>query len=74
MQKLSDFDEGEPFTFVECIQTIFPIDGRGQPVSAGAVIDFQVPDMYGRPWAEIWEQYWEQDMQRPDDDDIFSFD
>jgi hypothetical protein len=29
--------------------------------------------MYGRPWAEIWEKYHEQGMQRPDDEDIFSF-
>jgi hypothetical protein len=30
--------------------------------------------MYGRPWAHIWEKYWEQGMERPEADDIFSFD
>jgi hypothetical protein len=30
--------------------------------------------MYGRPWAQIWERYFEQDMQKPDEEtDIFSF-
>jgi hypothetical protein len=72
--KLSDFDEGDPYVFIECVQTIFPIDGIGTPVTPGQVIEFQVPDMYGRPWARIWEQWHEQNMQRPVDEDIFSFD
>ena len=73
--KQSDFDEGDPYVFVECIQSIFPINGEGTPVSPGTVIEYEVPDMYGRPWAHIWEKYFEQDMERPDDeDDIFSFD
>jgi len=74
-EKISDFDDGDPYVFVECIQTIFPIDGRATPVSPGQVIEYEVPDMYGRPWAHIWEEYFEQDMERPaEGDDIFSFD
>jgi hypothetical protein len=30
--------------------------------------------MYGRPWAHIWEKYFEEGMERPKDEDIFSFD
>jgi hypothetical protein len=71
--KQSDFDQGDPFTFIECIQTIFPIDGYATPVAPNQVIEFTVPDMYGRPWAQIWDQYFEQDMQKPRNDDIFSF-
>lgn len=71
--KSSGFEEGDPFVFVECVQTIFPIDGTATPVSPGDVIEYRVPDMYGRPWAEIWEQYWEQDMERPEQEDIFIF-
>jgi hypothetical protein len=26
-----------------------------------------VPDMYGRPWARLWEKNFEKGMQRPDD-------
>jgi hypothetical protein len=73
--KLSDFDDGDPYVFIECTQTIYPIDGVATPVSPGQVIQYEVPDMYGRPWAHIWEEYWEKGMEKPDDDDdIFSFD
>jgi len=72
--KTSGFEEGDPYVFVECVQTIFPIDGRGTPVSPGSVIEYRVPDMYGRPWAQIWEEYFEQGMERPEAEDIFSFD
>jgi hypothetical protein len=30
--------------------------------------------MYNRPWGQIWEKYFEQDMQGPPEEDIFSFD
>jgi hypothetical protein len=71
--KLHDFDEGEPYAFVECVQTIFPFQGTSTPVSPGAVIEYEVPDMYGRPWAQIWRKYWEQGMTVPGQDDIFKF-
>jgi hypothetical protein len=30
--------------------------------------------MYGRPWAHIWEEYFEQGMTKPDTgEDIFKF-
>jgi len=74
LAKTSGFGEGDPFEFIECTQTIFPIDGTATPVSPGQVIDYEMPDMLGRPWAEIWEQYWEQGMEQPEDEeDIFSF-
>jgi hypothetical protein len=71
--KTSDFEEGDPYVFVECVQTIFPINGKATPVSPGMVIEYRVPDMYGRPWAQIWEQYFEQGMEKPETEDIFSF-
>jgi len=74
LEKLSDLDEGAPFTFVECIQRIYPIDGRAISVSPGARFDYEVPDIYGRPWAQIWEQFWEPGMQQAEEADIFSFD
>ena len=30
--------------------------------------------MFGRPWAQIWEEFHEQGMARPKDEDIFKFD
>ena len=65
-QRTSGFDEGDPYVFIECVQTIFPINGTPTPVSPGTVIELEVPDMYGRPWAHIWEKYWEQGMERPE--------
>jgi hypothetical protein len=71
--KLSDVDEGDPYVFIECVQTLFPVNGVATPVTPGTVLDYEVPDMYGRPWAHLWEKYFEQDMEKPDDEDIFSF-
>jgi hypothetical protein len=69
----SGFEQGDPYVFIDCVQTIFPINGKSTPVSPGAVFQYEVPDIYGRPWAQIWEKYWEQGMEKPENDDIFSF-
>jgi hypothetical protein len=76
LERNSGFETGDPYTFIECVPTIYPIDGRATPVAPGSVIEYTIPDMFGRPWAEIWEEHHEQGMQRPDDaaGDIFSFD
>ena len=71
--KIGDYTEAEPYTFVECIQSIYPVDGTATPVSPGEVIEYEVPDMYGRPWAQIWEEHWEQGMQGSEEEDIFTF-
>ena len=71
--KTSDFDQGDPYVFVECTQSIFPIDGKATPVATGQVIEYQMPDMYGRPWARIWESNFEKGMEKPKAKDIFSF-
>jgi hypothetical protein len=73
LTKQSGFEEGDPYVFIECVQTIFPIRGSATPVAPGTIIEFQVPDIYGRPWAQIWEEYWEQGMEKPEQEDIFSF-
>ena len=75
IMKQGEFADQTPYVFVECVQTIFPIEGLATPVSPGEVIEYEVPDMYDRPWDKIWKDYFEQDMDRPDDsDDIFIFD
>jgi len=75
LHRLGDFDSGDPIVFAECVQSIFPIDGRATPVAPGVAIDYEVPDMYGRPWAQMWERYFEQGMDKPQTkEDIFSFD
>jgi hypothetical protein len=62
------------YQWKECQQTLFNIDGRLQPVRAGTVIEYRVPDWYDRPWAKVWEEYFEEGMQRPEvEEDIFDF-
>jgi hypothetical protein len=74
LERISGFDEGEPYTFIECVQTIYPVNGLARPVVAGTTIPYKVPDIYGRPWAQIWEEYHEKGMQRPPEKDPFKFD
>jgi hypothetical protein len=76
MNKIAEHQDATapPYNAIECIQSIFNIDGENTTVSPGSVIDFRVPDMYGRPWADIWDRYYEQDMDKGDAGaDIFSF-
>ena len=67
------FNDVPPNNLTHCYQTFFPIEGRGAPVAPGTVIEYRVEDLYGRPWAQIWERYFETGMQRPETEDIFDF-
>jgi hypothetical protein len=71
--KTGELDEVDPFVYGRCIQTIFPVDGRPRPLSPNATIEYTVPDMFGRPWAQIWERYFEDGMERPAADSLFEF-
>jgi len=71
--KTGEIGDVDPFVYGRCIETIFPVDGRPKPLSPGTTIEYTVPDMYGRPWAQIWERYFEQGMKRPEDQSIFDF-
>jgi hypothetical protein len=76
LHKINNFtdDNQVPYTFIECVQTIFSINGINTPLTPGTVIEYEMPDMYGRPWATIWERYFEQGMSRPDPtEDLFNF-
>jgi hypothetical protein len=66
--RTGDFDAGEPYTYAECVPTIYPVKGRATAVSPGEVIELEVPDMFGRPWAKTWEKYYEQGMKDPQRD------
>ncbi len=72
-EKQGDLTEGNPYVFIECVQTIFPVEGKATPLTPGARFEYEVLDMYGRPWGHLWEEYYEQDMEKPDEEDIFSF-
>jgi hypothetical protein len=74
LYKISTFREKPPSIYIECVPTIFPLDGVPTPVAPGSVIDYELPDMYARPWARLWERHHEPGMQRPPPPDVFSFD
>jgi hypothetical protein len=62
------------YQWKECQEYLWNVNGRLQPVPPGTVIQYRVPDWYDRPWARIWEEYFEQGMQRPEpNEDIFDF-
>ena len=72
-ERLGRLNENEPFTAMECVPHIFPVHGTATPQTPGATFEYSLPDMYGRPWAQIWERYHEQGMERPGEEDLFSF-
>ena len=60
------FQGRSPIHHDHCNQTIFVgEDGRGTQVPPGTTINYTVRDLYDRPWARIWEQYFEKGMKRP---------
>ena len=73
LDKLSELNEGDPFQIMECFPQIFPIEGHSTPVAPGQTFEFTQPNIYDRPWAAIWERYHEAGMERPEREDIFTF-
>jgi len=51
--------------WAECIRPLYPVSGFATPVAPGQIIEYRVPDMLDRPWAKIWEEYFEKNMERP---------
>jgi hypothetical protein len=72
LNKTSGPDTGDPHTYIECVQTIYPVNGKGTPLSPGATFEYEVLDMFGRPWAKLWERY-EKNMEKPVNEDLFDF-
>ena len=65
LNKLSGADVAEPFPIMECIPQSFAVNGHTTPMSPGQAFEYTVPDIFGRPWAQIWERYHEKGMERP---------
>jgi hypothetical protein len=59
------WDTADRLGWAECTRALYPIDGFATQVAPGQVIEFRVPDMFDRPWAQIWEENFEQNMDRP---------
>jgi hypothetical protein len=65
LNRLGPGNDGDPFPIMECVPQSFPVDGHTTPTSPGQTVQYVVPDIYGRPWAQIWERYHEKGMKRP---------
>ena len=65
LDKQRTLNQGDPLVIMECVPQSFPVDGHTTPMSPGQTVEYRVPDIYGRPWAEIWERYHEEGMERP---------
>jgi hypothetical protein len=74
LERISGFEDGDPYTFIECVQTIYPVNGFAKPVVAGTVFEYKAPNLFDRPWAKIWEEYHEKGMQRPPEKELLKFD
>ena len=65
LDKRGELNEGDPFPVIECIPQSFPVDGHTTPMTPGQTFEYTLPDIFGRPWAQIWERYHEPGMERP---------
>jgi hypothetical protein len=76
LNRMGGVDEGNPYAFIECVPTILPQGGKATPVTPGKTVEYDMPDMYGRPWAAMWEKNFEQGMVNPDrakQEELFDF-
>jgi hypothetical protein len=73
LARQASFNDVAPHNLTHCNQTFFVVNGRATPLTPGTVIEYRVEDLYGRPWAAVWEEHFEQGMQRPQPEDIFDF-
>jgi hypothetical protein len=64
-EKTQELNEGYPFDWRKCIQTLFPINGLQTPAAVGATIQYTLPNMSGRPWADVWAASEEKMPGRP---------
>ncbi|RYZ68452.1 MAG: hypothetical protein EOP08_00545 [Proteobacteria bacterium] len=71
--KTADLNKVDPFVFIECVPTLLPLKGKASAVAPGETVEYEIPDMYGRPWAQMWDRE-EPGMKKPDEEDIFKFD
>jgi hypothetical protein len=73
LDREAELSEGEPFEIIECVASIFPVEGRATPLPPDATFEYTLPDTYARPWAKIWERYHEEGMARPTGANVLDF-
>ena len=56
-------DPNARFTFIECLSNVHNVNGHPIQLKKG---DPDYIDYYGRPWAQVWEQWLEKGWEKPD--------
>ena len=64
-EKSHELNTFKPFDLRQCAQNMFPINGIQSLVNPGETHEYTVPDLNGRPWADIWTKYFEKGMKAP---------
>jgi len=67
LRKATPDDPNARYTFIECLSNVHNVDGRPKQLSRS---DPEFVDYYGRPWAQVWEKYFEAGWDKPASSDI----
>ena len=67
LRRATSDDPKARYTFIECLSNIRNVDGRPKQLSK---TDPEFIDYYGRPWAQVWEKYFETGWDKPQDTGI----
>ncbi len=57
--------EGARYMYVECLSNVKNTDGRPTQLTSA---DPRFIDYYGRPWAKVWEKYFEAGWDKPEEE------
>jgi hypothetical protein len=55
------------YTFIECLSNVHNVDGRPKQLNKN---DSEFVDYYGRPWAQVWEKYFEVGWDKPPSNEV----
>ena len=64
LRKATPADPKARYTFIECLSNIHNVNGRPKQLNKD---DPDFVDFYGRPWAQVWDKYFEQGWDKPAD-------
>ena len=71
--RLSGFEEGEPYTYIECMPTIFPVKGTRRPSSPGMSSSTKCPTCTAAHGRRSGRSTSSRAWRSPKDEDIFTF-
>jgi uncharacterized protein YukE len=60
-------DPEKRITYVRCLTNVRNVNGKPTQLGEG---DEGFVDYYGRPWAKVWEKYFEQGWDKPEEDEL----